>query len=121
MRYEYDVSGNLAAKKNYTVKASGPDVLYYEEYLQYDEPQKTAKIREKIEKPFYEMMYLYSSSTVTNYENDGSGDIGYSYSVAIEIDYNADGWPTKSNVNVTQTHPQHKKTSAVIGYEYLQK
>jgi hypothetical protein len=119
-RNEYDAYGNLAVKKNYNVNPTGPDVLYYEEYLQYDNPQKTIAIREKIGGTLYGMMYLYSSTKVTNYENDGSGDIGYAYSYEVDIEYDPQGWPVKSNTTAIQTHPQHNEGTSVITYEYIE-
>jgi hypothetical protein len=118
-RYEYDTDGNLTVQKNYNVESAAPDVLYYEEYLHYDDPQKTAKIREKIGKSLYDIMFLYSSTEVTNYVNDGSGDIGYAYSVEVDIEYDAHGWPTTSNATVAQTHPQYKENTMVLTYDYI--
>ncbi len=65
------------------------------------------------------MMYLYTSSEVTNYENDGSGDIDYAYSIDVDNEYDPQGWPTKSDAAYIQTHPQHNASAVVITYEYI--
>lgn len=119
VRYEYDTYGNVTLQENYHVESAGPDVLYYEEFLHYDDSQKTAKIREKIGETLSDLMYLYSSTEVTSYENDGSGDISYAYSIDVDIEYNEQGWPTTSNTTAIQTHPQHKESTVVITYDYI--
>lgn len=119
VKYEYDSHGNLTVKKNFNVQSDKPDVLYYEEHLGYNDPQKTAAIREKIGKRLTGKMFLYSSSEVTNYDNDGSGDIGFSYSYEVDIEYDPQGWPIQSDIAAHQTHPQYNDDTAVVTYDYV--
>lgn len=120
VRHEYDSHGNETVQRNYHVGSDTPDVLYYEEYLVYDDPQRTAAIREKIGGRLSEMMFLYSSSKVTNYENDGSEDIDLAYSYEVGIEYDPHGWPIQSSITAVQTHPQYNEDAAVVTYDYIQ-
>lgn len=119
VKYEYDSHGNVTVQKNFNVQPDKPDVLYHEEYLVYNDPQKTAAIREKIGKRLTRKMFLYSSSEVTNYDNDGSGDIDFSYSYEVDIEYDPKGWPMQSDITAHQTHPQYNDDAAVVTYDYV--
>lgn len=118
-KYDYDTDGNLTTQRNYNIVADKPDVLYYEEHRTYSNPQRTAAIREKIGDRLTDDMFLYSSSQVTNYNNDGSGDINYAYAVEVGIEYDPQGWPVESDVTANHTHPQYNELSSVITYEYV--
>lgn len=119
-KYEYDTQGNVVAQKNYLIKPDTPDILYFEQYYDYADPQRTATVREKLGKRPFDMMYLHTSSEVTNYNNDGSGDIQYAYSYEVDTEFNAQGWPVEATLSAHYTHPQYNESAATIAYEYIE-